>query len=386
VYTLLHGAKKNVGDFLIYQQAKMLIETHTGVRDFLELPRWQPLDGYLDNVNSTRAVVLCGGPGYSPGFYPNVFPLTSRWETVRVPVIPFGLGWVGQPMHTPEQFSFTSQSVEALRHIHDHCTASACRDVITEQILNRHGFENVVMSGCPVWYHLPSLGRPFIPPNKIRHVVVTTPQRLNLVTALRKGIRRHASIAYAIWRRFQRIPSQTAGYDWSADRKQRLSLNGQCRRLLTSVRRMFPDAALYCVFHRGLASDDFTSSSEAWSLGLLRQHAASEGYKIVNAAYDVDSIAFYENCDLHIGYRVHAHIRFLSMRKPSYLIQEDGRGLGLSTTLNLPDVSAHDQRAVADTMTRIDRDRSEAFARFQGVYDTIDQTYQHMVSFLHTLP
>ncbi len=37
--------------------------------------------------------------------------------------------------------------------------------------------------------------------------------------------------------------------------------------------------------------------------------------------------------DLHIGYRVHTNIYFLSHRKPSILITEDSRGKGLLDTL-----------------------------------------------------
>ena len=40
---LLHGAKKNVGDFLIFERSKALIARHCRVDTFLELPRWKPL-------------------------------------------------------------------------------------------------------------------------------------------------------------------------------------------------------------------------------------------------------------------------------------------------------------------------------------------------------
>lgn len=37
----------------------------------------------------------------------------------------------------------------------------------------------------------------------------------------------------------------------------------------------------------------------------------------------------YSKSDLHVGYRVHAHILASSISKPSILIAEDGRGKGL---------------------------------------------------------
>ena len=44
-------------------------------------------------------------------------------------------------------------------------------------------------------------------------------------------------------------------------------------------------------------------------------------------------IDLYSNCDLHIGYRVHAHVFMTSIKKPSILIKEDGRGEGMSEVI-----------------------------------------------------
>ena len=42
----------------------------------------------------------------------------------------------------------------------------------------------------------------------------------------------------------------------------------------------------------------------------------------------------YMKTDLHIGYRVHAHIFSMSINKPSVLICEDGRGTSLKETVS----------------------------------------------------
>lgn len=149
MYTLLVGAKKNVGDFLIVERAKKLLEYVRKEKEFLELNRWLPLDDKLEEMNNTKAIILCGGPLYAKNFYPHRIPLVRKIEDIKVPIIPFGLGWCGQPANHPQNFSFDERSKKVLNLIHNSCKFSSCRDIITQQILEREGFKNIIMTGCP---------------------------------------------------------------------------------------------------------------------------------------------------------------------------------------------------------------------------------------------
>ena len=51
--------------------------------------------------------------------------------------------------------------------------------------------------------------------------------------------------------------------------------------------------------------------------------------------YSNEGFGVYNDTDMHIGFRVHAHIYNMSQRHPSFLIEEDGRGWGLDETLGL---------------------------------------------------
>lgn len=55
-----------------------------------------------------------------------------------------------------------------------------------------------------------------------------------------------------------------------------------------------------------------------------------------------DYLKLYRECDLHIGSRLHAHLYFLSLRKPSFLTYVDDRMLGFSQMLGFP-VCDHDR-------------------------------------------
>jgi|Deesub1362B_J571_1020462.scaffolds.fasta_scaffold00364_6 hypothetical protein len=342
MYTLLTGAKKNVGDFLIVEKGRELIKCHSQENEFLEFKRWMPLDSYLEEINTTKAIILCGGPGYKRDFYPNVFPLTKNINDIKIPIIPFALGWTGHPMGSPDKFSFNESSMFLLRHIHRNFEVTSCRDIITKEILRRHGFTNVIMTGCPVWYDTANIGKKFRQPNEIKRIVFTVPANRKL---FRQGIQ-----------------------------------------LMKRLKLLFPKAQFFCVFHRGIRWDSYTSIPSSIILMKFKKQAEKLGYEIVDAAYDTAKIGFYRICDLHVGYRVHGHIFFLSLRKPTFLLQEDGRGRGVSETLRLPDVSAWKKNASDEIINNIKKELDSGFNSFSKISTLLDEYYKNMVYFLKKLP
>ncbi|MHA1239080.1 MAG: polysaccharide pyruvyl transferase family protein [Candidatus Odinarchaeia archaeon] len=296
-YILLTRALKNVGDFLIFDRAKKLIKKYKK-NYFIELPSWKPLDNYLKIINESDALIICGGPGIQPNFYPSIYPLIKNLEDISVPIILFGIGWYGFPGDDTDlhSFNFTPASLKALRKIHECAPFISCRDHLTEEILLRNGFTKVIMTGCPSWYDLKHLHKPFISHKKIKKVVFTVPQR---------------EIYYS-----------------------------QALKVMKILKEIFSNATLYCSFHSGRERDIFTSYEESRELTKLKNEAIKLGYEVKNVAYDLSKIKFYDNCDLHIGYRLHAHIYFLSQRKPSFLLSEDSRGRGFSEAIKLASVRA----------------------------------------------
>lgn len=373
MYTLLTGAKKNLGDFLIVHKCKELLTNHTGSNDFLELKRWEPLEPNLEKINKTKAVIICGGPGYASHFYPNIFPLTKKLTDIKVPIIPFGLGWCGQPMNYPERFRFTGKSLKALRFIHDSCSMSSCRDVITKNILNRYGFKNVIMTGCPVWYDLQSLGKGFTPPSLVCKVALSFAQNpiyYQLNIKLLKGI---------------------------------ANLYSQCKQKVE----------LIAVFHRGIQQDKHTNQQDASYLQKLIKFCENYGYRVLDASYDVSKGDIYKECDVHIGFRVHAHLYCLSMRKPSFLLWEDGRGKGASESLGTRDFSAVQKwypfhlhklitellfqfrvhnplvinsKSIDNIINYLNEQQNNSFSAFKDIGKIIDNHFKIMQSFLSTLP
>ncbi len=333
MYILLSGAKKNAGDFLIFNRAKSLLEEHLN-DDFTVIKRWEKLDDKLDLVNSSRGIIICGGPGYRRNFYRATYPLTDPLEKLEVPVIPFGLGWSGKPINM-EEFQFTEESLNAVKYIHSKIEVSSVRDILTQKLLARHSLKNVVLTGCPAWYSIPDIEKEFIPPTKVKKIVITTP----------------AQIGYAY----------------------------QTLRVFHLIRRTFPDAEVLCSFHRGIKRDQFTKRRYGYTYGFLATYAKRLGFKVHDVSFGSDKIEDYRDYDLHVGYRVHSHIYFLSIRKPSFLLHEDGRGKGLSLTLNNKlDVSAYEPKVIKNLKTSIKKSLENEFDDFFGFINFMRENYYNV--------
>jgi hypothetical protein len=48
MYTVLSGAKKNIGDFLITERAKKLLRKHKPEHELFQLPHWESLENNID--------------------------------------------------------------------------------------------------------------------------------------------------------------------------------------------------------------------------------------------------------------------------------------------------------------------------------------------------
>lgn len=347
-YTLLHGAKKNAGDFLIRDRALELITNITGVcaDDILglDLVRKTLSKTQFESIEKSDAVILAGGPAYQPDF-DQIYPSLDTILDSGVPIYPLGPGWKGT---NEEEYTFTEGSMDLLRRIHDQIEFSGVRDLPTKRVLNAHGIDNVELAGCPAWYDLGYIGDSFEKPSTISSLVISTV-----------------------------VPSSR-------------HYRKQFRYLLRRVAEEYPKADLYCSFHRGLYSDEHTPWLRSIHLRRFKRVAENNGYSTLNPAYEIEKLETYRDIDVHIGYRVHGHIYFLAQRHPSYLLQVDGRGTGVSESLSTPgDVPVFDQPSynepVDKVLKNVQRDAEEGFTNFDGVGKRIDDTYKTMQRLIQSM-
>ena len=300
----LTGALKNVGDFLIAERARALLARFVDAEQ-RNLPRHLPLGDQLDAVNRARAVLFCGGPALAADLYPGIYPLAEPLERLTAPLVAFGLGWSGKPFRRPQDFRFSERSHDLLRRFHDDGRVASVRDAISLEVLRRAGHPEAVMTGCPVWYDLESLGRPYRHAPEVRRLVFTTPASLRLT---------RPTLA-----------------------------------VMRLLARRYPRAERICAFHRGIRPGNGTSWRQGTGYLAWAAAAATLGYRVRDVSHDTARIAFYADCDLHVGFRVHAHLYFLSKRLASFLVNEDGRGAGMAASLEQPGLD-HDDPALVERL------------------------------------
>ncbi|WP_157727518.1 polysaccharide pyruvyl transferase family protein [Stappia sp. ES.058] len=148
--------------------------------------------------------------------------------------------------------------------------------------------------------------------------------------------------------------------------------------LLKAVKKRFPDSRRYVALH----------SARSPLAAILEARAKQLGFEPLHLFGAAEGLDAYGEIDLHIGYRLHAHIHFIRNRKPSVLMVEDARSFGFSRTpgtahgciqashgrLGDPDEDAVD-RAMAFLQTQIER----GFAEYEKVFGFVDATYRSVI-------
>ena len=339
-YIILTGGLKNVGDFLIAYRARKLIEKYVS-KNLIEYNRWENLNEYLDVINASKGIIICGGPGFTENMYPNTYPLVKNLDDIKVPITTLGVGWSGFPIDSPKEFHFNKEAHELMKKIHNDSKLYGCRDTITESIIQNEGYENIIMTGCPVWYDIESLGKKFQEKKEIKKIVFTTPADHKLI--------------------FQVI------------------------KLIDMLRKKFPDAEIYNSFHRGISADQYTSWKGALIYKMMAKYGEFKGLKTIDTAYDLSKIDFYQDCDLHIGYRVHAHLYFLSKRLPSILLCEDGRGVGMAEALDTEVFQVEDKNLLPRLSKYLDKCIENNFMNISNTTEIIDGTFPKMKLFLESI-
>lgn len=289
---LMSGAYVNAGDFLIESRVKLLLERFLEGADVHILKRNIKYDNKIDELNSYDLIVFGGGPGYRKNIYPQSIPFISDLQTLHTPVVLLGWGWKGKAATGKYLYNltFSEQTKTFLKFIESGGMPFGCRDWYTAHFLKNQGFNHTVMTGCPAWYDLCHIEH--LKVNKIWKSEVASP----FICI--------SDPAYA-----SNLPIM--------------------KPLIIYLREKYPDANIKMVLHRGLDKKD-----------MLLQHDFLEKYNITytDISGSVKGFDIYNECDLHIGFRVHAHIYNLSRGNISVLLNEDVRGAGVNDALGIQNI------------------------------------------------
>jgi len=294
-YVILTGGKNNAGDFLIKYRAFKLFETLRADRNIIDYNEWEAIDDEkLKVINSSKALILLGGPGVLPYMYPNIYPLRENLEDIKVPIVMMGLGWKdaqGDWINT-YKIKFSEKTKQLLNKINNSGYFSSVRDYHTLNTLQINGYKNILMTGCPAYYDLDFIDKGFEPPKNIKRV------------AFSLGV----------------------SFVQSAVMEQ------QMKEVILILKDKFRKEQFQVVFHHSISKEKLNTAYKNSSDKHFLKHSEFTNWLEMNSVEYVDIsgsannlIKYYSNIDLHIGYRVHAHIFMNSISKYSVLISEDGR-------------------------------------------------------------
>lgn len=303
---LLSGAYKNAGDFLIVHRCKELLQYCFPNCEISEFKRNVDLTDNLQEINASDCIFIGGGPAYTCDFYPGIIKMCQNLEDIHVPIIPLGLGWWGMTSNIEEieRCKFSSASRQLLDKMFKGVKALSCRDWESFHVLRQNGFE-AVMTGCPAWYDISHVNEMQLRKNKSDYICISDPA----------------------------VPK---------NRKILLQL-------IDYLVKRYPERKIRVIFHRGCGeTDKYTGQKIAKSQQTLRAQLVARGCECLNIAYSHEGFHYYDDCFLHIGFRVHAHIYNLSKRQKSILIEEDSRGNGINYAVGLPGIKAYRNIPVAN--------------------------------------
>lgn len=289
---LMSGAYVNAGDFLIEQRCQKLLERFINNAEIHILKRNLSYDDSIDELNQYDLILFGGGPGYQKNMYPNRMPFISRLNSLTPPVSIMGWGWKGRNYPKAVYHNTMSNSmINFLKFIEKQEIPLGCRDWYTLDYLHNNNIYNTIMTGCPAWYDLNYI-------DKLRlNTAPITDDNLNICIS---------------------DPALTSN--------KPLMLP-----LITFLRKQYPKAKIQIILHRGITSGDKPYIKKSF----LEENNLS--FKDISGC--VESFQIYNNCNLHIGFRVHAHIYNLSRGNVSVLINEDMRGNGVNDALGIRNIN-----------------------------------------------
>lgn len=363
----------NVGDQLIADASIDIIRDVKGEDTDIDLHfRGEDFTSRIEYVNSHEKVLLLPLVLTKSNIRQKLYPLVEDLDMLECPIVPISTAYQFFP---GDHDSLRRQRLDVttmnfLDILQPNCPNGEIpvRSDWVGSVLEQNGYDTR-MVGDPAWFDPEYIGTSFQKPQRIDQLVFTPPRN-------------------ELYR-------------------------NQARNLLRRLSEAFPDADRIMSFHSVLT--DFTRE--------LRDFGSALGWETKYTSHDTDLLRFYMASDLHVGYRKHGHLAHLRWRKPSFVLAEDSRAVGLTETLGGGGFPAFERRfppsvseairpildhwlffgfeyllqqtvlgrkrylkreilgkpksgVVDDTMDLIERERQDDWGMFDPIAEKIDEVYE----------
>ena len=268
---------KNIGDAFIYDACEKLIKKKAA----FYFSQWEDItDDKIEKINNTKFLIIAGANILKDNMQICKNFSEKTLTQIKVPIILAGIGHYGIKKAVTklsnESQSLLFKLLERFEFISVRCNES--KRYITNSNIN---FEkNIIMTGCPASFSLDGVNKKFKQVfNADCKLVSTITERGNL----------------------------------------NLQLKG-----LELIKKIYPTKQFIVSIHQNYNSRE-----------LFNYFEKKEMQVFVSNNYN-DYIKFYSECDFHIGNRLHAHLKFLSMGIKSYLLPFDLRQVFFSECYKFP--------------------------------------------------
>lgn len=353
---ILSGAVKNAGDFLIVERSKKMLQMVYPDSEFITFNRLINLENRIKELNSCDILVLAGGPVYLEQTYPQAVPLVRELNNIKSPIITLGCGWYGKNDLREtiyDKYKFEEKTNIFFKKLSENSPLS-CRDWLTYKVLKSNGYRNIVMTGCPAWYDI----------NRVENTK-----------------HKNISMKYP-----KMICISDSGYKMNISKSLMLT---------QYIRETYPQAEVHYIFHRGI---DVPGERGDKNRELYNKLQRVNGVIIHDISDSSEGFSIYDNCDFHIGFRVHAHIYNLSVRNISILFEEDGRGRGVNDALYLKGVRPYtylnrdgkveliDNKYFLDDVRFLFKEiELMQFSMYENAYEIMKKHYYIMINYIEQL-
>ncbi|MDR5903018.1 polysaccharide pyruvyl transferase family protein [Halomonas icarae] len=277
VSTYPEQGSKNIGDQLITTCLKNLVSDLIPDAGFSVI--WRA-DSW-DNVKSTvlgADHVFFACLALRPNMHKNEYPYLGELVDAGIPFSVIAAG-TDLPVDKDADIyaGFSDDSIRLLKKVNDRAAVFTTRGGVSQEFCLRIGLEKVIFSGDVAFYDQSLSEVKFEKGVECKKIVVSDPHRASCYIK----------------------PFKT---------------------LLDGLRDLFPEAEVVVAQHGvNKVIDDFCYENSI------------KTEKIYEDRYG--GLKVYDEADLHVGFRVHAHVSALKRRKYSYLLEQDGRGCDYGSTL-----------------------------------------------------
>jgi len=266
--------KVNIGDGFIMDSSIKLIQKKP---KFIFSSRVPLTDKDIEKINTTKSLIVMGANTLKDNYEitPN-FNLEVL-NKIKVPIVLMGIGHYGVESVTSN--GLDADSFNLVKEINYRFPYISARCNFSYDYLKRSGIDNqnILNTSCPVIYGVDEVNKQFSKTNQ--KIVVTITDRIH-------------------------IDKQIG--------------------LFHFVKENFKDSNLIASFHQNYNNNE------------LDKYLKNLGFEIFKSEQYEDFIELYKDTDLHIGNRVHAHLKCLSLGVRSFLTPFDLRQLYFSESLDFP--------------------------------------------------